>query len=110
MKFYEVAPNLAMTQHAVTIRPICFSGKTFKTLPPELQAAVIKAGKEAGDHGRNLESAEDSQKLDVLEKAGKLKRIPFKDRAEMNKLVAPVMAEYAKEIGAEAIYAKIAAL
>ena len=34
MKFYEVAPNLAMTEHAITIRPICFSGKTFKALPP----------------------------------------------------------------------------
>jgi TRAP-type C4-dicarboxylate transport system substrate-binding protein len=45
MKFYEVAPNLAMTQHAITIRPICFSGKTFAVLPKELQAAVIKAGK-----------------------------------------------------------------
>jgi hypothetical protein len=39
-----------------------------------------------------------------------LKRIPFKDRAEMNKLVAPVMAEYAKEIGATEIYEKIAAI
>jgi TRAP-type C4-dicarboxylate transport system substrate-binding protein len=39
MKFYEVGPNLAMTEHAITIRPICFSGKTFKRLPPELQAA-----------------------------------------------------------------------
>ena len=48
MKFYEVAPNLSMTQHAITIRPICFSGKTFKGLPPDLQAAIIKAGKEAG--------------------------------------------------------------
>jgi hypothetical protein len=28
----------------------------------------------------------------------------------MNKLVAPVMAEYAKEIGADDIYAKIAAI
>src|ERR671937_2751966 len=36
MKFYEVAPNLAMTQHAITIRPICFSGKTFKGLPADL--------------------------------------------------------------------------
>jgi tripartite ATP-independent transporter DctP family solute receptor len=110
MKFYEVAPNLAMTEHAITIRPICFSGKTFKTLPPELQAAVVKAGKEAGAYGRKLESTEDSQKLDALEKAGKLKRVPFKDRAEMNKLVEPVMAAYAKEIGAEDIYAKIAAI
>src|SRR5689334_24488812 len=42
MKFYEVGPNLAMTQHAITIRPICFSGKTFKKLPPDLQAAILK--------------------------------------------------------------------
>lgn len=110
MKFYEVAPNLLMTEHAITIRPICFSGKTFKTLPPDLQAAIVKAGKEAGAYGRKIESTEDAQKLDALEKAGKLKRIPFKDRAEMAKLVAPVMAAYAKEIGADAIYEKINAM
>ena len=33
MKFYEVAPNLAMTEHAITIRPLAFSGKTFKASP-----------------------------------------------------------------------------
>src|SRR4030095_4442816 len=79
MKFYEVAPHLAMTQHAITIRPICFSTKTFKSLPKDLQDAVLKAGKEAGAHGRQIESSEDEQKLVALEKAGKLKRIPFKD-------------------------------
>src|SRR6188472_4052777 len=110
MKFYEVAPNLAMTEHAITIRPICFSGKTFKTLPPDLQAAVLKAGKEAGAYGRQVESSEDEQKLVAMEKAGKLKRIPFKDRAEMKKLVDPVMASYAKEIGAEKIYDQINAI
>jgi TRAP-type C4-dicarboxylate transport system substrate-binding protein len=107
MKFFEVGPNLSMTEHAITIRPICFSGKTFKKLPPDLQAAVIKAGKEAGGHGRQIESLEDSAKLDALEKAGKLKRIVFTDRAEMKKLVDPVMAAYAKEIGADAIFARI---
>ena len=45
-----------------------------------------------------------------MEKAGKLKRVPFKDRAEMEKLVDPVMAAYAKEIGADEIFAKIAAI
>ncbi len=110
MKFYEVAPNLAMTEHAITIRPICFSSKTFKTLPKDLQAAIIKAGKEAGAYGRQIESSEDAQKLVTMEKAGKLKRIPFKDRAEMKNMVDPVMATYAKEIGADAIYAKIVAL
>ena len=107
MKFYEVGPNLAMTQHAITIRPICFSGKTFKRLPPDLQQAILRAGKEAGAYGRQVESSEDSAKLEALEKAGKLKRIPFADRAALKKAVEPVMAEYAKEIGADAIYAKI---
>jgi TRAP-type transport system periplasmic protein len=107
MKFYEVGPNLSMTEHAITIRPICFSGKTFKGLPPELQAAILKAGKEAGAYGRQVESSEDGAKLDAMEKAGKLKRITFTDRAQMKKLADPVMEAYAKEIGADAIFAAI---
>ena len=110
MKFYEVGPNLNMTQHAITIRPICFSGKSFKKLPPDLQAAIIRAGKEAGAYGRQIESSEDTTKLDALEKAGKLKRIPFADRAQMQKLVDPVMADYAKEVGADVIHARILAI
>src|SRR5258705_7502849 len=107
MKFYEVGPNLNMTQHAITIRPICFSGKTFKKLPPDLQAAIIRAGKEAGPYGREVESGEDSAKLVALEKAGKLKRITFTDRAQMKKLVDPVMEAYAKDIGADGIFTAI---
>jgi len=107
MKFYEVAPNLSMTQHAVSIRPICFSVKTLQALPKDLQDAVMKAGKEAGDYGRQLESSEDSQKLDKLQSEGRLKKITFEDRPQMKKLVDPVMEAYAKEIGAEEIYKKI---
>ena len=107
MKFYEVAPNLIMTQHAVSIRPICFSMKTMKALPKDLQDAIMQAGREAGDYGRKLESSEDGAKLEALEKAGRLKRIPFEDRAAMKKLVDPVMAAYAKEIGADDIYKQI---
>jgi tripartite ATP-independent transporter DctP family solute receptor len=107
MKFYEVAPHLAMTEHAITIRPICFSTKTFKALPKDLQDAILKAGKEAGAYGREVESSEDTAKLDALEKAGKLKRVPFADRDAMKKLVDPVMAAYAKEIGADKIFAAI---
>jgi tripartite ATP-independent transporter DctP family solute receptor len=110
MKFNEVAPNLLLTEHAITIRPLCFSAKTFKTLPPDLQKAIVRAGKEAGAYGRQVESSEDGAKLVALEKAGKLKRIPFADRPKMKALVDPVMAAYAKEIGADAIYTKINAI
>ena len=110
MKFFEVAPHLAMTQHAITIRPLCFSTKTFNKLDPQLQAAVLRAGKEAGKYGRDIESSEDEAKLDQMEKSGKLKRVPFADRAQMKKLVDPVMEAYAKEIGAEQLLAKINAI
>ena len=107
MKFFEVGPNLIMTRHAITIRPLCFSVKTLKKLPPELQAAILKAGKEASAYGREIESGEDTAKVVALEKAGKLKQITFTDRAAMKKLVDPVMEAYAKEIGAEKILAQI---
>jgi len=110
MKFYEVGPNLSMTEHSITIRPLCFSGKTFRVLPPDLQAAILKAGKEAGAYGRDLESHEDAAKLEAMEKAGKLKRIPFADRAQMKKLVDPVIDAYARDVGADQILAKINAI
>jgi TRAP-type transport system periplasmic protein len=107
MKFYEVGQHLAMTQHAITIRPLCFSAKTFKSLPADLQAAILRAGKEAGAYGREVESSEDTAKLDALEKAGRLKRVAFADREQMKKLVDPVIAAYAKEIGADQILTRI---
>jgi tripartite ATP-independent transporter DctP family solute receptor len=110
MKFYEVGPNLSITQHAITIRPLCFAGKTFRRLDKGMQDAVLRAGKEAGAYGRQIESGEDEEKLAALEKAGKLKRIPFSDRAQMKKAVDPVMQAYAKEIGADQIFAKINAM
>jgi TRAP-type C4-dicarboxylate transport system substrate-binding protein len=110
MRFYEVAPQLAMTEHAITIRPLAFSGKTFRKLPKDLQDCVMKGGLEGAAHGRQVESSEDTSKLEALEKAGKLKRIPFADRAAMKKAVDPVLIEYAKEIDAYGILEKINAV
>lgn len=110
MRFYEVGPNLIMTQHAITIRPICFSGITLAKLPPDLQAAIRRAGREAAAYGREIEAGEDTAKVDALEKAGRLKRVEFTERAEMKRLVDPVMAAYAKEIEADGIMSRINAI
>jgi tripartite ATP-independent transporter DctP family solute receptor len=110
MKFYEVGPNISLTQHAITVRPICFSGKTFRKLPPDLQAAILKAGKEAGKYGRDLESSADSALLAQLEKEGKLKTYPFTERAKLLELSEPVKAAYAKDIDATAILTKVNAV
>src|SRR5216684_5545818 len=103
MKFYEVGPNISLTQHAITVRPICFSGKTFRKLPPDLQAAILKAGKEAGAYGRKIESSEDSERLASLEKAGKLKTFPFTERDKLLAAAEPVKQAYAKEVDGVAI-------
>ena len=110
MKFYEVAPQISLTQHSFTIRPICFSGKTFKRLPPDLQAAIVKAGPEAGAFGRRVESSESEAKLNLLAKEGKIKLHPFTERAKLLELAAPVKARYAADIGAQAILLKIDAI
>jgi TRAP-type transport system periplasmic protein len=110
MRFYEVAPQLAMTQHAITIRPLVFSGKTFRNLPEALQECVLSAGKEAGTYGRQIESSEDSAKLEAMEQAGRLTRVTFHDRDEMKRLVDPVLADHAKDIGASEILEKINAI
>jgi TRAP-type C4-dicarboxylate transport system substrate-binding protein len=110
MRFFEVAPNLLMTEHAITIRPLCFSVQALARLPRELQEAIRRAGREAAAFGRQTESSEDGQKLATLEQAGRLRRIPFTERAQMNAAVQPVMAAYAREIDAEGIHNRIASM
>ena len=110
MKFYEVGPNISLTRHAITVRPVCFSGKTFRRLPKDLQDAIVKAGRESGAYGRNLESGEDQARLQRLEKEGKLKTYVFADRDQLLKLAEPVKQMYAKEVGAEDVLARINAI
>ncbi len=110
MKFYEVGPHISLTRHAITVRPVCFSGKTFRRLPKELQDAIVKAGREAGAYGRNLESSEDQSRLQRLEKEGKLKTYVFVDRDQLLKLAEPIKQMYAKEVGAEDVLARINAI
>jgi TRAP-type transport system periplasmic protein len=107
MKFYEVGPDISLTQHAITVRPLCFAGKTFRKLPADLQAAILKAGKEAGAYGRKIESGEDSERLAKLEKAGKLKTFVFTERDKLLAAAEPVKQAYAKEVDGLAVLARI---
>lgn len=100
LKFYEVAPYLTETRHSITVRPIVVSGKTFRKLPEDLQAAIMKAGAEAGAYGRELESREDAEKLQEMADAGQITVLEFVDRDQMLELVVPVQDAYAEELEA----------
>ena len=100
MKFYEVGPDISLTRHAITIRPLVFSGKTFRKLPVALQKAIVKAGREAGAFGRKAESHEDAAMLAAMEKKGWLKTYKFRERDKLLALAAPVRKAFAAEVGA----------
>ena len=110
MKFHEVGPEVSLTRHAITVRPLCFSGKTFRRLPRTLQAAIRRAGKEAGAYGRQLESKEDAEILHAMESEGKLRTHPFPERDALLRRAAPVQRDYADQIGAQEMLARISAL
>jgi len=110
MKFYEVGPEISLTQHAITVRPICFSGKTFRRLPEDLQAAILKAGKEAGAYGRKIESNLDATVMAQMEAEGKLKTHTFEERDTLLRLAEPVKEAYAVEVGASDVLARVNAV
>ena len=100
MRFYEVAPYVIETQHAITVRPLMFSDHTFQRLPEDLQACVLEAGAQAGQFGRDLESSLDGERLTMMEENGWLTVVPFEDRDQLLELALPVQDEFADELGA----------
>ncbi len=107
LKFYEVAPYVTQTAHTITVRPIVFSGKSFRKLPKKLQTAIMKAGKEAGAYGRALESKEDAIKLAKLSKNNKIQLSQFAEREQLLEMVKPVQDDFAQRIGATALLSSI---
>jgi len=110
MKWHEVAKYICLTQHAITVRPLGFSGKSFRKLPKDLQEAILKAGLDGAAWGRQWERKADDQILEQLKNEGKIQIVPFTDRAKLLELAASVKAAFAKEIGAEQILAAIDAV
>lgn len=100
LKFYEVAPHITLTKHAITVRPIVMANKTFSKLPEALQAAFLEAGKEAGAFGRDLESSQDGEKMQEMIDAGHVQVQEFVGREKLLEMVVPVQDAYAAELGA----------
>lgn len=100
LKFYEVAPHITLTRHAITVRPIVISESTFSGLSDELKAAILKAGAKAGAFARELESRQDGEKMQEMIDAGHVFVKEFEGRAELLDLVIPVQDAYAAELGA----------
>lgn len=109
-KFYEVAPDISLTQHAVVTRLLVISGKAFKKYPPALQAAIRKAGDEAGAFNREIQAREDKGAMDKMLAAKQIRTYEFTERPKLLEISKPIVLEFAKEAGAEKILVNLQAV
>jgi tripartite ATP-independent transporter DctP family solute receptor len=69
-KFYEVAPNWAMVSWTVLLSPLIMSERKFQSLPKDVQAALMEAGKQSAIVERAAYAKSDEEKLAALQKSG----------------------------------------
>jgi len=74
-KFYEVAPNITLTQHVYSPIPLSISEKTWQKLSPADRDAIAKAARETGEWLRKEIRANDERQLaDMASKGAKIAR------------------------------------
>jgi TRAP-type transport system periplasmic protein len=109
-KLYEVAPEMSLTTHAVVTRLLVFSGKAFSKYPADLQAAIRKAGAEAGAFNREIQAREDKGAMDKMVAEKKARTHVFTERDKLLEISKPIVEEFAKEAGADQILAAMQAV
>jgi tripartite ATP-independent transporter DctP family solute receptor len=99
-KFYEVAPNVTLTNHVYSPIPLAISEKTWQKLSPADQKAVSEAARVAATFSRNLISGNDAKLLKEMESKGaKVNAKP--NVAAFRTAVQPVYAKAREKFGAD---------
>jgi TRAP-type transport system periplasmic protein len=99
-KFYEVAPNITLTQHVYSPIPLAVSEKTWQRLAPADRDAVSRAGVETADWIRKeIRGNDDRQLKEMAAKGAKINRPntgPF--RAAVQPVYAQAKEKYGKDV------------
>jgi tripartite ATP-independent transporter DctP family solute receptor len=99
-KFYEVAPNVTLTNHVYSPIPLTISEKTWQKLSPADQKAVTEAARIAAKFSREMISGNDENQLkDMASKGAKINAKP--DVEAFRKAVQPVYGKAREKYGAD---------
>ncbi len=99
-KFYEVAPNVTLTNHVYSPIPVVISEKTWQKLSPADQQAMVRAAREVTPFARNMIRDADESVLAEMEKKGaKINRKP--NVAAFRASVQPVYAKARDKYGVD---------
>jgi tripartite ATP-independent transporter DctP family solute receptor len=99
-KFYEVAPNVTLTNHVYSPIPLTISEKTWQKLSPADQKAVTEAAQVAAKFSREMIAGNDANQLkDMAGRGAKINAKP--DVEAFRKSVQPVYAKAREKYGAD---------
>jgi TRAP-type transport system periplasmic protein len=99
-KFYEVAPNITLTNHVYSPIPLAISEKTWQKLSPADQKAVSEAAKIAGKFSREMIASNDDNQLKAMTSRGaKINAKP--DMAAFRQAVKPAYDKAREKYGAD---------
>lgn len=99
-KFYEVAPNVTLTNHVYSPTPLAISEKTWARLSAVDKEAITRAAQEVAPFQRNMIKDNDEKLLaDMASKGAKINRNP--NTAAFRKSVEPVYAKAREKYGAD---------
>jgi TRAP-type transport system periplasmic protein len=99
-KFYEVAPNVTLTNHVYSPIPLVVSEKTWAKFSPADQKAVAEAAKIAAKFSREFITGNDANQLkEMAAKGAKINATP--NLAAFRAAVQPVYGKAREKYGAD---------
>jgi len=103
-KIYEVAKYMALTEHMLTPVVLMMSGSKFKSLPPDLQSAVVKSAQEITQWQRDLADKTNGELLAKLRDL-KMEIVPVQNKRVFQDRMDAVYKEFEGKIGKDLIEA-----
>ena len=98
-KYTEVCPYYSVTKHIYTAEPLIMDKDRFESFTPEQQAAILRAGKEAGDFQRAESLKLDEMNIETIRASGVTLNI-VEDVSEFQAACQPVYKEFEDKLGA----------
>jgi tripartite ATP-independent transporter DctP family solute receptor len=108
-KMYEVTKYMSLTRHTYSVIHLMVSKKVFDKMPPEMQAAMRKAGRSATIEQRK-QAAENERKVVEALKSKGLAINEISDPAKFRASVAPVYERFKASIGGDLLDKTLAAM
>ena len=96
-KFYEVTKYVSLTNHFAAVVAGLFSKKRFDRLPPDVQQAVLKAGRAASAAQRAAMASLEAGALDEVKKKGL--EVYTVDKKPFQEAVEKIYPKYADRVG-----------